>query len=95
MSSYQSWAFSLMNGSSATCPKWLSKRIVNAGGSVSFHQYMDWALNDEHNGAYSCGRIKVGKKGDFATSPKPGGACPVLTADTSVYTGHFWNRCEF
>ncbi len=58
-----------MKASSANCPEWLTRRILNAGGSISFHQYMDWALNDPEHGAYSSGRLKVGKQGDFVTSP--------------------------
>ncbi len=61
-----------MNGLSANCPQWLASRIVEAGGSISFHQYMDWALNDQDHGAYACGRLKIGKEGDFATSPSMG-----------------------
>ncbi len=61
-----------MNCSSANCPQWLAERIVKAGGIISFHQYMDWALNDADHGAYSAGHLKLGKKGDFATSPSMG-----------------------
>ncbi len=61
-----------MNGSSANCPSWLAQKILRVGGSVSFHQYMDWALNDTDHGAYSKGHLKIGKKGDFSTSPSLG-----------------------
>ena len=58
-----------MDSDFAPCPAWLVKRLVQTGGSMSFHQFMDLALNDPINGAYSSGRLKIGKRGDFATSP--------------------------
>ena len=61
-----------MNDSSVNCPKWIADQIVNSGGSVSFHQYMDWALNDPNHGAYACGHLEIGPKGDFVTSPSLG-----------------------
>ncbi len=61
-----------MDGSSAHCPEWIANKISDAGGSISFHQYMDWALNDPEHGAYSSGHLKLGRKGDFATSPSLG-----------------------
>ena len=61
-----------MNGSSANCPEWLADRIVKSGGCISFYQYMDWALNDDEHGAYSSGRLRLGPKGDFTTSPSMG-----------------------
>ncbi len=69
-----------MDGSSANCPGWIADRIINSGGSVSFHQYMDWALNDVNNGAYSCGHLRLGTKGDFVTSPSLGGDFAELLA---------------
>jgi len=56
----------------ANCPAWLKKRIKDEGGIITFSQYMDWVLNDTKYGAYSSGRIKIGKTGDFATSPSLG-----------------------
>lgn len=61
-----------MEGSVATCPNWLEKRIDEAGGSISFSQFMDWSLNDPEHGAYGSGRLRIGKKGDFVTSPSLG-----------------------
>lgn len=61
-----------MSGSTANCPDWLAERIIEEGGSISFHQYMDWALNDPGYGAYSSGKLKIGPQGDFATSPSLG-----------------------
>ena len=56
----------------ARCPKWLIERMINCGGSISFHKYMDLALNDPENGFYSTGRLNIGKDGDFCTSPSLG-----------------------
>ena len=53
----------------ARCPKWLIDRIRSCGGSISFYKYMDLVLNDSENGFYSTGRLKIGKDGDFCTSP--------------------------
>ena len=53
----------------AKCPKWLIDRIIDGGGSISFHRYMDLVLNDSENGFYSTGRLTIGKNGDFCTSP--------------------------
>ena len=53
----------------ARCPKWLIDRIGDSGGSISFYRYMDLVLNDPDNGFYSTGKLNIGKKGDFCTSP--------------------------
>ena len=56
----------------ANCPEWLGELLTQSGGSVSFSQFMDWALNEKSNGAYATGRLKIGKQGDFVTSPSLG-----------------------
>ena len=56
----------------ARCPEWLIDRIRNSGDSISFYKYMDLVLNDPKNGFYSTGRLKIGKNGDFCTSPSLG-----------------------
>ena len=56
----------------ARCPKWLIDRLIDCGGSISFHRYMDLVLNDPENGFYSTGRLSIGKDGDFCTSPSLG-----------------------
>tara|TARA_Y100001968_G_scaffold333383_1_gene395895 strand:+ start:25782 stop:26999 length:1218 start_codon:yes stop_codon:yes gene_type:complete len=61
-----------MDSSVSICPNWLGKRIEDAGGSISFCQFMDWALNDPDYGAYATGRLQIGRKGDFVTSPSLG-----------------------
>ncbi len=58
-----------MDRSSAKCPKWLASRIADQGGTISFHSFMDWALNDPLHGAYGAGKLNIGEKGDFVTSP--------------------------
>ncbi len=55
-----------------TCPDWLIERFESAGGTLSFHDYMDICLNDHQYGAYGSGKISVGKSGDFVTSPSLG-----------------------
>ncbi|KGG12547.1 hypothetical protein EV05_1759 [Prochlorococcus sp. MIT 0601] len=51
------------------CPDWLVDRFKEAGGVLTFFDFMDLALNDSDHGAYSRGTISIGKKGDFVTSP--------------------------
>ena len=51
---------------------WLIRRIRASGGSISFYEYMDWVLNDPKYGAYGIGNLKIGKEGDFVTSPSLG-----------------------
>ena len=53
-------------------PAWLAERLRAAGGSVPFLTYMEWALHDPEHGAYGSGRLQVGPRGDFATSPSLG-----------------------
>ena len=59
----------MMIDSTARCPKWLIDRIRTCDGAISFYEYMDLVLNDPKNGFYSTGRLKIGKDGDFCTSP--------------------------
>ena len=59
----------MMTDPTARCPKWLIGPIMERGGSISFYEYMDLVLNDRENGFYSTGRLKIGKDGDFCTSP--------------------------
>ena len=56
----------------ALAPPWLVQRLEAAGGSVPFATYMQWALHDPEHGAYGSGRLQVGPRGDFATSPSLG-----------------------
>ena len=57
-----------MNSIPANSPKWLSKRILEKGGILSFYDYMNIVLNDPDNGYYGSGKAKIGKDGDFVTS---------------------------
>ena len=58
-----------MTDSIASCPNWLSGRLIDRKGPISFYEYMDWVLNDPEHGFYSTGRLQIGEKGDFCTSP--------------------------
>jgi len=62
------------------CPLWLAERLRAAGGAVDVAQYMDWVLHDPVHGAYGSGRLRVGPKGDFATSPSLGPQFAALLA---------------
>ncbi len=57
---------------SAICPPWLASKIEHSKGVVSFYSFMDWVLNDPIHGAYATGRLRIGKEGDFVTSPSLG-----------------------
>ena len=37
------------------------------GGSISFYDYMNFALNDPSNGYYGSGKAELGFQGDFVT----------------------------
>ncbi len=56
----------------ANSEAWIANLIKARGGRVSFHQFMDWALNEPNYGSYACGKIRIGKEGDFATSSSIG-----------------------
>ena len=59
----------MMIDPTARCPKWLIGPMKTCGGSISFYEYMDLVLNNPENGYYSTGRLRIGKDGDFCTSP--------------------------
>ncbi len=58
-----------MNSLPANNPEWIIKKIIKMGGTISFYDYMNFALNDPNNGYYGSGRANLGSKGDFVTSP--------------------------
>ena len=58
-----------MNSLPANNPEWLIKKIIKMGGTISFYDYMNFALNDSNNGFYGSGRANLGSKGDYVTSP--------------------------
>ena len=61
-----------MNPTAAVCPPWLATLLHQAGGTVPFRQFMDWALHHPEHGYYGSGRVRIGPQGDFATSPSLG-----------------------
>ncbi len=61
-------------------PAWLRQRLLAAGGSVPFRTYMQWALHDPVHGAYGSGRLRIGRHGDFVTSPSLGSDFAALLA---------------
>ena len=61
-----------MNPTAADCPSWLATLLHQAGGTVPFRQFMDWALHHPEHGYYGSGRVQISPQGDFATSPSLG-----------------------
>jgi len=57
---------------SSSVSEWLRARLEACGGAVPFSTYMDWVLHDPEHGAYGSGRLRIGPRGDFATSPSLG-----------------------
>ncbi len=73
-----------MNRTLVKCPPWMAAKIKAEGGVVPFAKYMDWYLNDPKNGSYGSGKIKIGIKGDFVTSPSLGGDfCDLLSVQVA------------
>ncbi len=58
-----------MNSLPVNNPDWLIKKIIKMGGTISFYDYMNFALNDPSNGYYGSGKAELGAQGDFVTSP--------------------------
>ncbi len=50
----------------------IADRIQQAGGQVSFSDYMQWVLYEPILGYYSGGSAKLGETGDFITAPELG-----------------------
>ena len=69
-----------MNSLPVKNPDWLIKKIIKMGGSISFYDYMNFALNDPTNGYYGSGKAELGFQGDFVTSPS-------LSDDFSFFVG--------
>ncbi len=61
-----------MSPALSSVPEWLRQRLLHHGGAVPFSTYMAWALHDPDHGAYGSGRLQIGPRGDFATSPSLG-----------------------
>ena len=51
---------------------------------MPFRTYMEWALHDPIHGAYGSGRLRIGPRGDFATSPSLGESFAALLAPQLV-----------
>ena len=58
-----------MNSLPANNHDWLTKKIIEKGGTISFYDYMNFVLNDPNNGYYGSGKANLGSRGDFVTSP--------------------------
>ena len=55
---------------SACCAEYIHDRIRDAGGSISFAEYMHYALYAPGVGYYTAGATKFGADGDFVTAPE-------------------------
>jgi SAM-dependent MidA family methyltransferase len=55
---------------SAEVAEFIRRRIMEAGGSISFAEFMQLALYAPGLGYYSAGAAKLGAGGDFITSPE-------------------------
>ena len=55
---------------SRLCADCIRARIDDAGGSISFAEYMQLALYAPGLGYYAAGAIKFGRAGDFVTAPE-------------------------
>ena len=55
---------------SAEAESWIRERIGEAGGSISFAEYMHHALYAPGLGYYTAGSTKFGEAGDFITAPE-------------------------
>jgi SAM-dependent MidA family methyltransferase len=55
---------------SAEAASWIRDRIGEAGGSISFAEYMHHALYAPGLGYYTAGSTKFGEAGDFITAPE-------------------------
>ena len=55
---------------SARCADYIRDRIRDAGGSISFAEYMHYALYAPGLGYYTAGARKFGADGDFVTAPE-------------------------
>ena len=73
-----------MKPAPASCPAWLATHLQQAGGVVSFRQFMDHALNDPEHGYYGSGQARLGLSGDFVTSPSLGSDFAALLAQQLV-----------
>ena len=61
-----------MKPTAVPCPDWLAVHLQQAGGAITFRQFMTLALNDPDHGYYGAGHARIGPDGDFVTSPSLG-----------------------
>lgn len=55
---------------SRACAAWIRDRIRDAGGSISFAEFMHYVLYTPGHGYYAGGASKFGAAGDFVTAPE-------------------------
>ena len=55
---------------SERCADYIRARIHDAGGSISFAEFMHYALYAPGLGYYAAGACKFGADGDFVTAPE-------------------------
>ncbi len=55
---------------SDACAAYIRDRIADAGGSISFAEFMHYALYAPGLGYYTAGARKFGEEGDFVTAPE-------------------------
>ena len=55
---------------SERCAEYIRARIHDAGGSISFAEFMHYALYAPGLGYYAAGALKFGADGDFVTAPE-------------------------
>ena len=55
---------------SKRCAEYIRERIKDAGGSISFAEFMHYALYAPSLGYYTSGTRKFGDEGDFVTAPE-------------------------
>lgn len=78
-------------GHSRRCAEFIRERIDEAGGAISFAEYMHHALYAPGLGYYAAGATKFGEAGDFVTAPEVsplfGRVLARQVADVLVHTG--------
>lgn len=64
---------------------------IASSGSISFAQFMEFALLDPDDGYYTGTRVRVGRSGDFITAPE---LHPILGAALARLAVATWERLE-
>jgi SAM-dependent MidA family methyltransferase len=55
---------------------------IRSEGPITFHEWMEAALYDEHEGYYSTGKVRQGRAGDYRTAPE---TSPLFAATLARY----------